>query len=66
MKIKSKLLSLNELNANGSSFSNNCKIAIPEMIPTAIVKRDDKGLIFTEDIPNQNKYTFKIIESEEL
>jgi len=69
MKIKGRLLLFNELNSDGSLFTKDCNITIPEkmslvwnfklhdpddILGTAIVKRDDEGLILIGEITNQN------------
>ena len=68
MEIKGRLLLFDELNSDGSLFTKDCNITIPEKMPlvwnfklhdpddilgTAIVKRDDEGLILTGEIINQ-------------
>ena len=68
MKIKGRLLLFNQHDLMGPSFSKDCNITIPEkmslvwnfklhdpddILGTAVVKRDDEGLILTGDITNQ-------------
>lgn len=69
MEIKGRLLLFNELNSDGSLFTKDCNITIPEKMPlvwnfklhdpdnilgNAVVKRDEEGLILTGEIINQN------------
>ena len=73
MKIKGRLLLFDELNSDRSLFKKDCNITIPEKIPlvwnfklqdpdnilgTAIVKRDEEGLILTGEITNQKFIDF--------
>lgn len=67
MKIEGRLLLFDVENADGSRISSDCKIDIPEKVPivkdlntrdpnncigSASVSKDEKGLIFTGDIPD--------------
>lgn len=67
MKIEGRLLLFDVENADGSRISPDCKIDIPERVPivkdfetndpnncigSASVSIDEKGLIFTGNIPN--------------
>ena len=68
MKIEGRLLLFDVENADGSRISSDCKIDIPEKVPiikdlintrdpnncigSASVSIDEKGLIFTGDIPD--------------
>ena len=67
MKIEGRLLLFNVENADGSRISSDCKIDIPEKVPivkdfntrdpnncigSASVLKDEKGLIFTGNIPD--------------
>lgn len=67
MKIEGRLLLFDVENADGSRISSDCKIDIPERVPivkdlemrdpnscigSAYVSKDEKGLIFTGNIPD--------------
>ena len=67
MKIEGRLLLFNVENADGSRISSDCKIDIPEKVPivkdlntrdpnncigSASVSIDERGLIFTGNIPD--------------
>lgn len=67
MKIEGRLLLFDVENADGSRISPDCKIDIPEKVPivkdfnmsdpnscigSASVSKDEKGLIFTGNIPD--------------